>query len=88
MENASVRYVYADESGISINESFVVVAGVIIHADTQWNVVEKHIGELIEKYVAKEDRSGFCFHATDLFQGSGKVFGNREKYPLERSREA
>jgi len=83
-----VRFVYADESGISVNESILVVAGVIIHADSQWLPVEQHIRALINKYVAEEDRSGFIFHAKDLFQGGGKIFGNREKYPLERSREA
>jgi len=83
-----VRFVYVDESGISIHESVVVVAGVIIHADSQWKAVEKHVGELINKYVAEEDRAGFVFHAAELFHGSGKIFGKRQKYPLERSRQA
>ena len=82
-----VRLVYVDESGISANESIMVVAAVMIHADSQWVPVEQHIGQLIEKYVAKEDRRGFVFHATELYFGSGKIFGNRQKYPLEKSRE-
>jgi hypothetical protein len=83
-----MRFVYVDESGISSNESVVVVAGVVIDADSQWKSVESQISKLIEKHVREEDREGFCFHAKELFHGSGKVFGKREKYPLERSREA
>ena len=83
-----MRFVYADESGISVNESILVVAGVILHADTQFVRVEQYVREIGLKYVAERDRSGFVFHAKDLFNGSGKVFGNRDRYPLERSHRA
>lgn len=82
-----MRIVYVDESGISANEAILVVAAVIIHADSQWVPVEEHIGRIIQNYVAEEDREGFVFHATDLYFGSGKIFGNRDKYPLGKSRE-
>jgi hypothetical protein len=82
-----VRFVYVDESGISVNEPVVVVAGVIINADLQWRAVEKHVSQLIDEYVPEEHRKGFVFHAKDLFHGSGLIF-DRRKYPLERSREA
>lgn len=83
-----MRLIYTDESGISINESVVVVAGVMVDADRQWKAVEKYVHKLVAEYIPKENQSGFVFHATDLFRGSGKIFGNRKKYPLGRSREA
>lgn len=83
-----VRLVYIDESGISVNESVAVVAGVVIDADSQWKAVERHLSELTEKIVREEDREGFVFHATDLFHRSGEVFGNRKKYPIEHCHEA
>lgn len=82
-----MRFIYCDESGTS-RESFLVVAGVIVHGDTQWKPVEKHIGELIRKYVRDEHRLGFVFRATDLFSGSGHIFKDREKYPLKHRFEA
>src|SRR5713226_3021381 len=83
-----VRLVYIDESGLSIHESVLVVAGVIIHPDTQWRRLEAHIAGLIEKYVPPEHRSGFVFHAKDLFHGTGRSAFDRRRYPLEKSREA
>lgn len=82
-----VRFVYLDESGISIHERFTVVAGVVIHADFQWKAVESHIEELINEYVPIEHRKGFVFHAKDLFHGAGTVF-DRRKFPLERAHDA
>jgi hypothetical protein len=82
------RSIYLDESGISVNESVTVVAGVIVNDDLQWENVERQIEELISEYVLPENQNGFVFHAKDLFFGSGKVFGDRNKYPPERSREA
>jgi hypothetical protein len=81
------RFIYIDESGISYLEPVTVVAGVIVK-DKQWRTIERYINRLIEQYVHEEDRNGFIFHATDLFHGRGKVFGDRTKYPLERSHEA
>jgi hypothetical protein len=83
-----VRLIYLDESGISINEPVVMVAGVMVDADKQWKLVEEYVEELIAEYVSEDDRDGFVFHGTELFRGSGKIFGNRQKYPPERSREA
>jgi len=82
-----VRFVYLDESGISVNEPVTVVGGVIINADLQYMAVKQRVGELIDKYVPLEDRLGFVFHAKDLFHGSGKIFDKR-KYPRDMSREA
>jgi Protein of unknown function (DUF3800) len=83
-----MRFVYADESGISVNETILVVAGVIIHADSQWIPTEQRIRSLIDKYVPVADRPrDFVFHASDLFHGS-KAFKDRQKYSLERRLQA
>jgi hypothetical protein len=82
-----VRFVYIDESGIS-NEPVLVVAGVLIDADSQWKAVQQYLNELVSQYVLEEDRPGFIFHGSDLFHGSGKIWGKRDKYTLDHSREA
>lgn len=82
-----VRLVYMDESGLS-QESVLVVAGVIIHPDTHWRLIEAHVAELIEKYVPVEHRNGFVFHAKDLFHGTGRTLFDRRAFPLAKSREA
>jgi hypothetical protein len=83
-----VRFIYVDESGISANEPSTVVAGIIVKGDKQWRAVEECIAGLIKKYVREEHRDGFIFHAHELFSGTGKVFGDRIKYPRERRTEA
>ena len=47
-----VWFVYADESGISVHDPILVVAGVIIHADSQWILTEQSIHELMNKYAS------------------------------------
>jgi hypothetical protein len=81
-----VRFVYLDESGISVNEPVTVVGGVIINADLQYMAVKQRIEELIKEYVPQNYRAGFSFHAKDLFHGSG--FFNKHKWPREHSRAA
>lgn len=84
LEGDSVtRFVYIDEAGISnpIHEPFVVVAGVIVHADKQLNELERRLQRVVERYIPKEHWDGFTFHATELFSGGGKVF-DRSKWPL------
>ena len=83
-----VRFVYLDESGISVNESVAVVAGVIVNADLQWKAVEKYLAELIDEYVPPERREGFVFHAKDLFHGTGRTIFDRRTFPLPRAHEA
>lgn len=78
-----MRRIYCDESGIA-GESILVVAGVIVHAEQQWFVVERYITELIKAHIEPEDRSGFSFQAKELFSGRGKVFQKGGKYSLER----
>lgn len=82
-----VRFVYVDESGISVNETTLVVADVIIDADSQWSRVAQHLDQLVNEFVPYGQRNDFIFHATELFHGSGQVF-NRNQYRIERSHEA
>ncbi|MBI1649063.1 DUF3800 domain-containing protein [Hyphomicrobium sulfonivorans] len=70
------RFVYVDEAGISnpAHEPFIVVAGVIVHADKQLNELEQRLQRLVERHIPADLRDGFVFHATELFNGGGKVF--------------
>lgn len=78
-----MRFVYLDESGISDAkaEPFVVVAGVIVHADKQIKAIEKYLKDMIADYVHPLIQNFTFFHATDLFSGA-KIF-NRQTYPKE-----
>jgi hypothetical protein len=62
-----------DESGTSRQSPFLVVAGVIVHADTQLGPIEDSLRGLIENYVSPQLREGFIFHATDLFRGDNDL---------------
>ena len=85
--NKLVRSIYADETGISANDSISLVAGVIINEDTQWKSVEKFIIELIKEFSPPEHRESCVFRATDLYHCAGPIF-HHKKYPRERAREA
>lgn len=87
-----VRFVYLDESGISINEVVTVVAGVIVDADNQWKAVEKGIDDLIVRSLGATGpatlpriiRAAYVLHASDMFHGRGPLF-NQQLCSLERS---
>lgn len=87
-----MRLVYVDEAGIANpkHEPFVVVAGVIIHADNTLRAVERYLDRLVERHIPEEFQKDFVFHAAELFNGGGKVFvrsGPDEtdpEWPLER----
>lgn len=69
-----VRFVYLDESGRgSIEEDpWLVVAGVIVHADAQLIPIENHLAEMVRKYIPDQDRNKFKhFHAHEIFHGRG-----------------
>lgn len=78
-----MRMAYMDEAGISnpAHEPHVVVAGVLINADKQWQAVERHLIALADKYAPPGKRDGFYFHATELFSG-GRNFP-RDQYDRE-----
>jgi hypothetical protein len=61
-----VRYIYVDEAGTSAKEPVSVVAGIIIHADTQYMAVEKRLNEVLQ-LVPHELREGFVFHAKSVW---------------------
>jgi hypothetical protein len=80
-----VRQIYADESGVSPNEDIVLVAGININADKQWDEVSQSIYRLTEEYIPEEFRWKKGFHAKDMFNGHG-IFGGQ--YPRKRAFEA
>jgi hypothetical protein len=65
-----VRMVYLDEAGTSAEAEYLTVAGVIVHGDDQYRDIDQRVVALIDKYIQREDRPGFVFHATDIFHGS------------------
>jgi hypothetical protein len=76
--------VYVDEAGISKDEPILVVCAVIVHADDQLVAVERHLGRLVSRFIPAEHQESFVFHATELFNGGGKVFTRRDpEWPLE-----
>lgn len=81
------RFVYLDEAGTDRKEPFLVVAGVIVHADRQLNELVRRIDQLRDKYVPAHLRDGFVFHATELFNGGGTVFRRGVEWPWERREE-
>ena len=56
-----VRFVFLDEAGISKHEPYAVVAGVMVHGDTQVIPLEEHLNALIQKHIPEENRDGFVF---------------------------
>jgi hypothetical protein len=78
-----VRMIYLDDAGLSNpdHEPYVVVAGPLVDADTQWLELERHLEHLADLHAPPERRHEFYFHATELFSGGG--FFPRDRYPRE-----
>lgn len=76
-----VRLVFLDESGRSRKEPFIVVAGVIVHGDLIYRRLEKHLKDIVEEFIPKNDRSDFVFHANKLFHGN--EYFQRDRWPKE-----
>jgi Protein of unknown function (DUF3800) len=66
------RLVYLDESGLSRDEPYLVVASVIVHADNQLGPLEDCLRGIIDDHVPENLRDGFVLHAADLFSGNKK----------------
>jgi hypothetical protein len=79
-----VRFVFLDEGGISHGEPTAIVAGIFVHGDEKLIPLENELKRLRHKHIPEDIRDGFVFHATDIWSGGGKVFRNREKWPLLR----
>lgn len=75
------KFAHIDESGISVNESFIVVASVITDSKRHWIELEQYLDDLVEEFVPAEHRSGFVFHAHELFHRNSVV-------PKERCHDA
>lgn len=75
-----MRFVYLDESGVgdAKHEPFLVVAGVIVHADIQLKAIEAYLTSMKTDYVHPTIRKFTHFHAKELFHG-GRIF-TRETY--------
>lgn len=85
--NNLVRLVYMDEAGISnpAHEPFLVVAGLIVHADEKLVAIEQDIDEIVKRHIPEEHWESFVFHAAELFNGGGKVFDrNNPDFPLSK----
>lgn len=71
-----MRLIYFDEAGLANprHEPFLVVAGIMVHGDEQLNKVKIELERLLWRHVPPHQRSAFVFHATELFNGGGRVF--------------
>lgn len=79
-----VRIGFLDEAGRSRQEPMIVVGGVLIHGDRTYRKLVARFDEIEAEHIPISDRKDFTFHAKDIFYGSGKYFGDREKWPRER----
>lgn len=63
----AVRFIFADEAGTSDSreETVRIVAGVIVHADTQLLRAERLVREAVDA-VPEEFKTGFKFHAEEI----------------------
>lgn len=63
-----VRIAYFDEAGVAKEkqEPFLVVGGILIHGDTEWQPIEMCFNAILESGIPPEIREGFCFHAMHL----------------------
>jgi hypothetical protein len=75
-----VYYVYVDEAGTSANEPVSVVVGVIVHADTQWRAAAQALSATVERFVPRELRHQYVFHAKAVFNGDRR---SRTIWPKE-----
>jgi hypothetical protein len=78
-----VRIVFLDEAGISKREPWVVVAGIVVHGDTELIPLEEHLEELAIKHIPEADRGGFIFHMKEIWSGV-KYYKDRNEWPIER----
>lgn len=79
-----MRLTYFDDAGLfnAQQEPFIVIGGVIVHADAQLIPLEEHIDRLVHEHIPEGDRTGFVFHAMELWHG-GRYF-DRENWPLQK----
>jgi len=62
----------------------VVVAGIFVHGDEQLIPLEEKLEALVQKHIPKENQRDFVFHATEIWSGTGKIFKDKERWPLHK----
>jgi hypothetical protein len=85
--NNIVRVVYFDEAGVSNpkHEPFIVVVGVIVHADQKLIAVENYLEQVMRRHIPAELHDNFVFNAKHLFNGDNRLFKRHDpEWPLER----
>lgn len=82
-----MRLTFFDDAGLfnAKQEPFIVIGGVIVHADEQLVPLERELAAVIEKHIPEQDRDGFVFHAMEIWNG-GRYF-RREQWPAEKRHE-
>jgi Protein of unknown function (DUF3800) len=76
---SAVRFIHLDEAGTSSREPYVVVAGIVSHADNQWRALNRYLLDMANALIPEDLREGLIFHAKDLWHGSRKF--NRQQWP-------
>jgi hypothetical protein len=68
----AVRILYLDESGVGSldKDPALVVAGVLIHADTQWGAIANRLREILLDAVPFGQPTPSCLHAKDMYHGT------------------
>ena len=79
-----MRFVFADEGGISRHEPFAVVAGIFVNGDEQLVRLEEELDRLKRRHIPEAYWRDFVFHAKDIWSGKGPIFKDRDKWPLHR----
>ena len=79
-----MRFVFLDEGGISSHEPIAVVAGIVVHADEQLVPLERELARLRRKHIPEGLRDDFVFHTKEIWSGTGKIFGDRDRWTLDR----
>jgi hypothetical protein len=82
------RFVYLDEAGISSRqqEPWLIVAGLVVHGDTQLNKLYRELEAVTAKHIPTRHReAGLKLHASDIYGGNGKFDEKRDpQWTLER----
>ncbi len=81
-----VRIAYFDEAGVAKEkqEPFLVVGGVLIHGDSEWQPIEICFNAILAT-IPSEIRDGFCFHAMHLHGDHPKfkgLLGPKQRFDL------
>ena len=52
--------------------------------DRQLVSLEEHLSALMQKHIPEEQQEGFVFHTKDIWSGAGRVFKDRNRWPLAK----